>query len=93
MTGALLPDDSARDLAAARHPVRAHRARRPPTVELLTGDVVDVDLLADIPLTDAAGAPQEVLALVPFRQVRERGFECHDDGAPLRCLDRRRPRA
>jgi phenazine biosynthesis protein phzE len=27
-----------------------------------------------------------VLALVPFRQVRERGFECHDDGAPLRCL-------
>ena len=27
-----------------------------------------------------------MLALVPFRQVRERGFECHDDGAPLRCL-------
>ena len=23
---------------------------------------------------------------MPFRQVRERGFECHDDGAPLRCL-------
>ncbi|MGC8035338.1 anthranilate synthase family protein, partial [Salmonella enterica] len=22
----------------------------------------------------------------PFRQVRERGFVCHDDGAPLRCL-------
>ncbi|SFS00609.1 phenazine biosynthesis protein phzE [Microbacterium sp. cf046] len=61
-------------------------ARDAATVELLTGDVVDVDLLADIPLTDAAGSPQELLALVPFRQVRERGFECHDDGAPLRCL-------
>ncbi|GAA1986152.1 anthranilate synthase family protein [Microbacterium pumilum] len=61
-------------------------ARDDATVELLTGEVVDVDLLADIPLTDAAGTPCEVLALVPFRQVRERGFECHDDGAPLRCL-------
>jgi phenazine biosynthesis protein phzE len=61
-------------------------ARDDSTVEVLTGEVVDVDLLADIPLTDASGAPREVLALVPFRQVRERGFECHDDGAPLRCL-------
>jgi 2-amino-4-deoxychorismate synthase len=61
-------------------------AREPGTVELLTGEVVDVDLLADIPLTDAAGKPHEVLALVPYRQVRERGFVCHDDGAPLRCL-------
>jgi phenazine biosynthesis protein phzE len=61
-------------------------ARDPATVELLTGDVVDVDLLGDIPLAGADGLPQEVLALVPFRQVRERGFVCHDDGAPLRCL-------
>jgi phenazine biosynthesis protein phzE len=61
-------------------------ARQGARIELLTGDVVDVELLADIPLQNAAGEPQEVLALVPFRQVRERGFECHDDGAPLRCL-------
>ncbi|MBP2436224.1 anthranilate synthase family protein [Microbacterium amylolyticum] len=56
------------------------------SVELLTGDIVDVELLADIPLTGNDGRPQEVLALVPFRQVRERGFAAHDDGAPLRCL-------
>ncbi|RLK47555.1 anthranilate synthase family protein [Microbacterium telephonicum] len=61
-------------------------ARDRDTVEVLTGPVVDVNLLADIPLTDAAGTPREVLALVPFRQVVERGFECHDDAAPLRCL-------
>ncbi|MDT0183187.1 chorismate-binding protein [Microbacterium sp. ARD31] len=61
-------------------------ARTPDTVELLTGDVVDVELLADIPLHDATGRAREVLALVPYRQVRERGFACHDDGAPLRCL-------
>ncbi|QEW00494.1 chorismate-binding protein [Microbacterium caowuchunii] len=61
-------------------------ARDDTWVEVLRGDVVDVDLLADIPLTDADGTAREVLALVPYRQVRERGFVCHDDGAPLRCL-------
>ena len=60
-------------------------ARDGRTVEVLRGDVVDVDELADIPL-DAEDGAREILALVPFRQVRERGFACHDDGAPLRCL-------
>ncbi|GAB3631271.1 phenazine biosynthesis protein PhzE [Microbacterium shaanxiense] len=54
-------------------------------VEVLTGDVEDVDLLADIPLS-ADGIPREVFAMVPYRQVRERGFEAQDDGTPLRCL-------
>lgn len=51
-------------------------------IELLTGPVLDVENLADIPLE----AGREVFAMVPFRQVRERGFEAQDDGAPLRCL-------
>lgn len=55
-------------------------------VEVLTGPIADVELLADIPLHAADGTPREVLAMVPYRQVRERGFEAHDDGAPLRCL-------
>jgi len=55
------------------------------SVEVLTGDVEDVDLLADIPLS-AGGIPREVFAMVPYRQVRERGFEARDDGTPLRCL-------
>ena len=45
-------------------------ARDGATVELLTGEIVDVERLADIPLSDAGGTPREVLALVPFRQVR-----------------------
>jgi len=61
-------------------------AREGTDIEVLTGTIIDVDLLADIPLRDADGSPQEVLALVPYRQVRERGFECHDDSAPLRCI-------
>ncbi len=57
-------------------------------VEVLVGDVVDVAALADIPLPSPGSGvtgPQ-VLALVPYRQVVERGFACHDDGFPLRCL-------
>lgn len=83
MTGPAHP--SLREIAARGIPF-ALIARDGATVELLTGEVVDVELLGDVPLTDDEGAPREVLALVPFRQVRERGFECHDDGAPLRCL-------
>ncbi|MPQ97079.1 chorismate-binding protein [Modestobacter sp. I12A-02628] len=59
-----------------------HRAGGP-GVEVLTGDVVDADRLADVP---EPGPDGPVLAAVPHRQVAERGFACHDDGAPLRCL-------
>ena len=52
------------------------------SVEVLTGDVRDVENLADIPLETG----REVFAMVPYRQVRERGFIAQDDGAPLRCL-------
>ncbi len=48
-------------------------------VELLRGEVTSVARLADLP--DA-----QQLALVPYRQLRERGDACHDDGAPLLTL-------
>lgn len=47
-------------------------------VELLLGPVSPRDRLADL--------PDEGLALVPFRQIRERGFDVHDDGTPLLVL-------
>lgn len=52
------------------------------TVELLVGDVREAARLADIPADDERPS----LALVPFRQIRERGFEAHDDGTPLAVL-------
>ncbi|MFC8831223.1 anthranilate synthase family protein [Streptomyces sp. NPDC057137] len=52
------------------------------TVELLVGDVHEATRLADIPADDERPS----LALVPFRQIRERGFEAHDDGTPLSVL-------
>ncbi|MFJ7233625.1 anthranilate synthase family protein [Streptomyces tendae] len=47
-------------------------------VELLLGPVTEHDRLADL--------PDEGLALVPFRQIRERGFDVRDDGTPLLML-------
>jgi phenazine biosynthesis protein phzE len=67
--------------AAAAPPFAVVRREHEPTLDVLVGEVVDVHRLADIPLGDA-----EVLALVPFRQVRERGYAAHDDDAPIRCL-------
>jgi len=51
-------------------------------VEVLTGEVITVAALADIPIV--AGRP--TLAVIPYRQITERGFACVDDGAPLECL-------
>ncbi|GAA2231066.1 anthranilate synthase family protein [Streptomyces nogalater] len=57
----------------------------PDTLELLTGEVTRADTLADLELRQAAGtgAHQELLALVPYRQLAERGFTAPDDGTPL----------
>jgi phenazine biosynthesis protein phzE len=52
------------------------RAEHP--VEVLLGPVTRRDRLAEL--------PDEGLALVPFRQIRERGFDVRDDGTPLQVL-------
>ncbi|MBA2811900.1 phenazine-specific anthranilate synthase [Streptomyces sp. KM273126] len=73
------------DLAQLLHDDRpfALLRRRSPghdenTVEVLLGPVSTYDDLADL--------PDEGLALVPFRQIRERGFDVRDDGTPLAVL-------
>ncbi|MEW2575552.1 anthranilate synthase family protein [Streptomyces syringium] len=59
-------------------------------VELLLGPVGEAGHLAAIPLPSGApaggGPAHDALALVPFRQIRERGFEVTDDGTPLLVL-------
>ncbi|WP_046504946.1 anthranilate synthase family protein [Streptomyces odonnellii] len=63
-------------LLRRRTPGRAHD-----TVELLIGPVHEAARLADLPSGDTPA-----LALVPFRQIRERGFDVRDDGTPLSVL-------
>ncbi|WP_030491223.1 anthranilate synthase family protein [Micromonospora chokoriensis] len=54
-------------------------------LDLFTGPVDTVEGLTDIPLPPGPPGSQ-ALALVPFRQITERGFACVDDGAPLEFL-------
>ncbi|MEU3186080.1 chorismate-binding protein [Streptomyces sp. NPDC006923] len=73
---------------------------RPGPVELFLGEMVTVDTVDEIPAAGTGPGPR-ALALLPFRQLAERGIECHDDGTPLRVLriteshtlDRSRPLA
>ncbi|MFE2215589.1 anthranilate synthase family protein [Streptomyces canus] len=69
----LLHDD--RPFALLRRRTPGHDEN---SVELLVGPVSTYDRLADL--------PDEGLALVPFRQIRERGFDVRDDGTPLAVL-------
>jgi phenazine biosynthesis protein phzE len=67
--------DDPRPFALLRRRTPGHDEQ---TVELLLGPVTSYDRLADL--------PDEGLALVPFRQIRERGFDVRDDGTPLAVL-------
>ncbi|MEU3254025.1 anthranilate synthase family protein [Streptomyces sp. NPDC006997] len=64
------------------HPFALLRRRTPgrdhDTVEVLVGPAVTRERLSDL--------PDEGLALIPFRQIRERGFDVRDDGTPLTVL-------
>nr|WP_323056021.1 anthranilate synthase family protein [Streptomyces sp. NEAU-W12] len=70
------------DLLDDSRPFALLRRRTPgrddTVVELLLGPVTSRDRLADL--------PDEGLALIPFRQIRERGFDVRDDGTPLLVL-------
>ncbi len=57
----------------------------PQALDVLLGEVSTPDTLAAIPLPEgpADGPRHEVLAIVPYRQIAERGFTSADDGAPL----------
>ncbi|EFQ84650.1 class I glutamine amidotransferase [Aeromicrobium marinum DSM 15272] len=62
------------------------RVRESDTVTLVAGPRTDIERLADIPeATGPVGGDRvwDHLVLVPFAQVRERGFEAHQDGTPL----------
>lgn len=66
------------------------RRKASPTVGLVGGSPSVVASLLDIPLESGApaeGRSADRLVAVPFRQVAERGFQAHDDGAPLTVVD------
>ncbi|GAA4188245.1 anthranilate synthase family protein [Microbispora amethystogenes] len=62
-------------------------ANGPGLLDVLVGEVAHLSELGDIPLPGQeepeAANRHHALVVVPYRQVRERGFACADDGAPL----------
>src|SRR3954447_17101108 len=69
---------------------RSTRAGDRDTVGVVGGRRRELASLLDVPLEEGvpeAGHIADRLLAVPFRQVRERGFEAHDDGTPLVVVD------
>ena len=62
------------------------RMRDADTVTLVGGTRTDLDKLTDVPLTAGVKRAWDQLVLVPYAQVRERGFEAHQDGTPLSAI-------
>jgi len=60
----------------------------PATLDVMVGDVTTAESLADIPLPEAPSpqAGHDVLAIIPYRLIAERGFDRPDDGSPLLTL-------
>jgi 2-amino-4-deoxychorismate synthase len=52
-------------------------------IDVLAGDIVYPETLAELPLPAGAGSGHQLLTLIPFRQIAERRFSCPDDGEPL----------
>lgn len=60
------------------------RGENADTVTVLAGSRTDLTTLDEIGLHDQVGWQQ--LVLVPFAQIRERGFVAHQDGTPLSAI-------
>ncbi len=65
-------------------------------VDVLQGEMTQYQTLSELP---ACGLPHDgtparprhrMLAIIPYRQVAERGFDCRDDGAPILAMTVRR---
>ena len=63
-------------------------ADRPGRVDIIIGETSTIAELGDLPLPSSADSisrlpRHDVLALIPYRQITERGFDVIDDGTPL----------
>lgn len=52
-------------------------------VDVLAGEVTQRNALADLLVGQGEPPGHEALAIIPYRQITERGFDCQDDGAPI----------
>ncbi|GGS56230.1 anthranilate synthase family protein [Actinokineospora fastidiosa] len=84
MSGATVRDDLLARVLAPDPPPFALLHRGGDRVDVLVGAVSEVASLREVELADHTG--HQVLLLVPYRQLAERGYAVVDDGAPLLAL-------
>ncbi|WP_176947072.1 chorismate-binding protein [Lentzea fradiae] len=81
----LRTDDEVRGLLAGltgrRAPAFAVLCRGPGHADVLVGETTTAPSTGHVPI-----GPAGSVALLPFRQLTERGLPCRDDGTPLRVL-------
>ncbi|MGG1943880.1 anthranilate synthase family protein [Trinickia sp. NRRL B-1857] len=65
--------------------VRGDRANEP-ILEIYTGEALTCSRLEDIPLPPTGREGRSAIAVVPYRQLVERGYAAIDDGEPLRVI-------
>jgi phenazine biosynthesis protein phzE len=62
-------------------------------IDAMSGEVTSLHRLADLPVgaRNPPGGPRhEALAVIPYRQIAERGFACRDDREPILAMTVRR---
>lgn len=73
------------ELIALDPPPFALLRREGGDIDILVGEMISVESIEELPIarkTTSARA-HDLLVVVPYRQIRERGFDCTDDGAEL----------
>ncbi len=70
---------------------RVHKSKEEPEVEILSGPVFDYEFLRDLPGKPSSQVlkgriVQQLLVMVPYQQIRERGFDVIEDGESLKAM-------
>ncbi|WP_216916483.1 anthranilate synthase family protein [Nocardia noduli] len=77
LLGRVLADPGRRPYALLYRPHEDEHA-----VDVLIGQASELSAMSELPEPSEQG-PSTVLAMIPFRQITERGYACNDDNEPL----------
>jgi len=78
--------DSPEELGSFALLVRSHQGIAS-SLEILRGNISEYSNIAEIPLPPENHIGPSVLCMLPYCQIRERGYECINDGEPLQVME------
>ena len=78
------------NLVNSNNPFAIVQGHRKEEAHIFTGNVIDCELVDDIPRrtldTEPGKVVYDALGMVPYSQIRELGYECHEDESKIRCM-------